>query len=368
MSTLTANQRYQHGTAENIGVLLVNLGTPTAPTAKMLRTYLRQFLSDRRVVEAPHWWWLPLLYCIIVPRRAPRSATAYQSVWTDQGSPLMVISRAQQQKLAAAFAKEPVVVELGMSYGKPSVASALQALQAQNCRRIVVLPLYPQYASSTVGSVFCDVTRELSKWRETPHMRFVSGYCDDPRYVTTLVDSIRTAQQAHGRPDKLIFSFHGTPLAMLMAGDPYHCWCHKTARLAATALGLHDNEWMTTFQSRFGPAKWLQPYTDETLKKLPAQGVHHVHVVCPAFASDCLETLEEIAIENGDFFKQAGGKQFHYLPALNDSPPHIDFLRDLIIDNINDWLQTVLHENAPDVRKTQQQAKEFMHTLLTRSN
>ncbi len=361
---LRGDSNHQHGSAAQIGVLLVNLGTPKAPDAQSLRVYLRQFLSDRRVVEASPWWWLPLLYGVIVPRRAPRSAAAYRSVWTAEGSPLLVISRAQQQKLAAALGGLPAAVELAMSYGNPSIADGLRTLRAQNCGRIVVLPLYPQYASSTIGSVFTDVARELSTWRLVPHLRFIAGYCDDPRYVAVLAKSIADFQSCAGRPDKLIFSFHGTPQAMLLAGDPYHCWCHKTARLTAAALGLPADAWMLTFQSRFGRAQWLQPYTDETLRALPSQGVRHLQIVCPAFAADCLETLEEIAEENRDIFHNAGGTKFEYIAALNDSSAHIDFLRALIMDNVSDWLERVQDENDAAKLRAQQDAADKLHRQM----
>lgn len=358
MHKLWDASHYQHGSAEKIGVLLANLGTPAAPTTRALRRYLRQFLSDRRVIETPRWWWWMILHAIVLPFRAPRSAAAYRQIWTAAGSPLMVNCRAQQQKITAAVKELPLAVELGMSYGEPSIAHALRALHKQNCRRIVVLPLYPQYASSTGGSVFADVARELSNWRAVPHLRFVAAYGDDPRYINALAHSIAAYQQQHGKPDKLVFSFHGTPLKMLQDGDPYHCLCHKTARLTAAKLNLPEDQWLTAFQSRFGRAAWLQPYTDTALKALPPQGARHVQVVCPGFSSDCLETLEEIANESKKYFMQAGGEQFNYIPALNDSPMHIDFLCDLINDNSGDWLAHVQRENKTAVRELQKQRKK----------
>ena len=224
---------YRHDSEEKIGILLANLGTPDAPTAKAVRKYLRQFLSDPRVVESPRWKWLPILFAIVLPFRSPRTARAYQKIWTADGSPLMTYCRAQRDKIAAAFADSPVAVEIGMSYGTPSIAAALRKLKAQNCRRIVTLPMYPQYSGCTSGSVFSDVARELSRWRAVPHLRFVAAYCDDGRYIAALADSIAAHRQTHGKPDMLVFSFHGTPLAMLESGDPYYCQCQKTARLTA---------------------------------------------------------------------------------------------------------------------------------------
>ncbi len=355
MSSFLGEADYQHGSTEKIGVLLANLGTPTAPTAKALRRYLRQFLSDPRVIEAPRVQWQIILNTVILPFRSPRSAEAYSRVWSEKGSPLMVNCRAQQSAITAAMSDLPIAVELGMSYGEPSIANALRSLKKQNCRRLLVLPLYPQYANSTTGSVFTDASRELTTWRAIPHFRFVSAYCDDSRYITALADSITTHWQQHGKPDKLLFSFHGTPQSMLEAGDPYHCLCHKTARLTAEKLALQEDEWLITFQSRFGRAEWLQPYTDETMKQLPTQGVRHVQAVSPAFSSDCLETLEEIAMENRDYFIEAGGEKFSYIPALNDSPAHIKFLSDLIHDNIRDWLSHIQQENNPTTRDLQKE-------------
>ena len=350
--------RRRHGEAEKIGVLLVNLGTPDAPTSKALRKYLRQFLSDPRVIESPRWKWLPILYGIVLPFRSPRSAAAYRKIWTKEGSPLMQNCIAQQRAVADAFADAPVSVSLGMSYGEPSIASALRELAERHCRRIVVLPMYPQYAGSTTGSVFVDVSRELSRWRAVPHLRFISEYGDDGRYIAALADSIHGHWQTHERPDKLLFSFHGTPLRMLTDGDPYHCLCHKTARLTAQKLGLKEGEWMVTFQSRFGRDRWLSPPTDETLQTLAGDGIRSVQVVCPGFSADCLETLEEIAGENREYFLEAGGKSFGYIPALNASSSHIDFLAALIRDNIGDWLQHIGEQNIG--REAQKRAADDM--------
>ena len=365
MSRFLGEKNYKHGAAENIGVLLANLGTPSAPTAAAVRKYLKQFLSDPRVIEMPQWRWQIILRMVVLPFRSSRSAAAYRQVWTDEGSPLLVNCEKQQAKLAAEFSELPVKVELGMSYGEPSIASALRKLKAQNCRRLFALPLYPQYAGSTTGSVFGDVTAELSRWRAAPHFRFAGGYADEPGYIAALAESVSAHWKAHGRPAQLIFSFHGTPQQMLLDGDPYHCLCHKTARLTAEKLNLREEEWQTTFQSRFGRGEWLRPPTDETMRELPRRGIRNAQVICPGFSADCLETLEEIAEENRGYFMEAGGETFSYIPALNDSPAHIAFLRDFIRDNIADWLLRLQTQNAPDNRQLQKRLQEQLQSAAS---
>ena len=333
---------YDHSRAENIGVVLANLGTPPAATTSAVRKYLREFLSDPRVVEAPRLLWHLILNGWILPRRSPKTAAAYRSIWQAEGSPLMVISRRQAAKLQESFCGLPVVVELAMRYGNPSVAQALANLRAHNCRKIVIQPLYPQYAASTVGSVFDAAAAELRKWRFVPQLHFIHSYGNDSRYIAALAASIN-----RHRVDEslLLFSFHGMPLEMLLAGDPYHCQCRQTARLTAEYLQLPPDKWRVSFQSRFGTAQWLQPYTDETLCKLPAEGISKVQVICPAFSADCLETLEEIAVENRNLFMAAGGKEYSYIPALNDDKAHIKFIHELITDDIGKWLTQVQTAN-----------------------
>lgn len=345
---------FRHGQEERVGVLLVNLGTPAAPTPAALRPYLRQFLGDPRVVEAPRWLWQPFLNLVIVPTRSRRSARAYRSVWTEEGSPLLVISRAQQAALARRLSDEPAEVELGMSYGEPSIRGALRRLADRGCRRLLVVPLYPQYSGCTTGSVFADVAKELGAWRWVPELRFIGHYFDSPGYVDALAGSIKSFWDGGpGQPDRLVFSFHGTPVDYLAKGDPYHCQCQGTARLAAERLGLADDRWTVTFQSRFGRKEWLRPYTDRTLERLAADGVRSVHVVCPAFAADCLETLEEIDGENREIFLGAGGKEFGYIPALNDRESHIDFLEGLVRSNTGDWLERARERNRPERLRAQ---------------
>ena len=336
-----------HGTKMQIGVLLANLGSPAAPTASGLRPYLRQFLFDPRVIELPRWLWWLILNGIIVPFRSPKSARAYQEVWTEQGSPLIAISQRQFAAVTKQLVDLPVQVALGMSYGEPSIVQALKQLHDANCRHLLVLPLYPQYAASTVGAVFDAVARELSSWRWVPNLRFVAGYCQRPDYIATLAASIQEFEQEHGQPDLTLFSFHGTQLAALKAGDPYHCHCHLTARSTADLLGWQPKQWEVTFQSRFGKDPWLQPYTIEQMAKLPQRGIKNLHVICPAFAADCLETLEEIAGENRDAFMAAGGERFSYIPALNDMSAHIAMLAGLIRENVSDWCELVTHANDP---------------------
>ncbi|MBF2734674.1 MAG: ferrochelatase [Betaproteobacteria bacterium AqS2] len=311
---------HRHGEPRRVGVLLANLGTPARPDAPALRAYLRQFLSDPRVIETTRWLWWPILNLVILPFRAPKSAAAYREVWSEAGSPLLVNCNKQLEALRQEFAAAPYAIELGMSYGEPSIPSALRRLHASGCNHLLVLPLYPQYAASTVGSVFDAVAAEICRWRQVPQLRFIAGYSQRAAYAETLAGSIRAHHAEHGKPQLTVFSFHGIQLAALTAGDPYHCECHRTARAAAAAAGLGDGEWMVAFQSRFGREPWLQPYAIELMAQLPGQGITDIQVVCPAFSSDCLETLEEIVGENQEEFKRHGGEHFSYIPALNDSP------------------------------------------------
>lgn len=338
MERFIDSRDYRHGQGEKLAVLLINLGSPAAPTPAALRVYLRQFLSDPRVIETPRWLWWFILNMFILPRRSPRSAAVYQQVWSSAGSPLLIYSRAQQRKLQQQFRSEPVPIsiELAMSYGSPSIPQALDRLK--KVTHLLVLPLYPQYASSTVGSVFEAITRLLGKWRWIPHLRLVHSYHDEPQFIQEVINSIKLFQRKNGKPQQLIFSFHGIPLASLLAGDPYHCQCHKTARLVAEGLKLRKDEYRVCFQSRFGRQEWLQPYTDKTIESLPASGIKDIQIVCPGFSADCLETLEEINQENRQLFMRAGGEKFNYIPCLNDSDGHISFLAALIRRNIGDWI------------------------------
>lgn len=313
------------------GVLLANLGTPDAPTPAAVRRYLREFLTDRRVVDLPPPLWWPILYGIVLPLRPRRSAHAYGRIWTDEGSPLLVISRRQEAALRTRLAaRGAIAVALGMRYGRPSIAEALDALRAGGAQRLVILPLYPQYSSATTASTFDAVARHMRSWVDHPDVHFLSDYHDRPWYVDAVARSISEAWQSADPGERLLFSFHGMPARTRTAGDPYHDRCHASARLIATALGLADDRWEVTFQSRFGAAKWLKPYTDETLRSWARAGVTSVDVVCPGFAADCLETLEEIAMLNRDAFLEAGGRSFRYIPCLNDRADHIEGLAGMI--------------------------------------
>ncbi len=340
MSRFVDEVEFSHQSECSIGVLLVNLGTPEAPTPRSVRRYLRQFLSDPRVVEFPRLpWWL-ILNLVILNVRPRRSAKAYEKIWTDDGSPLLVISKRQAGAVGRALAEGwegRMHVELGMAYGEPSIGGALERLRAGGVRRLLVLPLYPQYSGTTTGSVFDAVTRTLQQWRWVPELRFVNAYHDHPPYVRAVADKIRV-QWGHGeRGDRLLFSFHGVPQRYLLAGDPYHCQCQKSARLIAEDLDLADNEWSVVFQSRFGREPWLKPYCDQTLEALPDQRVKSVDIVCPGFSADCLETLEEIAQQNRDLFLCAGGERYQYIPCLNDDPAHIDLLSGLVLAQTREW-------------------------------
>jgi ferrochelatase len=331
---------FRHDRPERLGVLLLNLGTPDAPSVSAVRRYLAQFLSDPRVIELPRpLWWL-ILHGIILRVRPRRSAEAYRSVWTEAGSPLLSISRRQAQALQARLEERltgPVQVELGMRYGNPSVPSALERLREGNVRRLLLLPLYPQYSGTTTASAFDAVARVLARRRWLPELRCINQYHDVPGYIDALAGRIRSYWAEHGEPERLLFSFHGIPREYFEQGDPYHCQCHKTARLTAEALGLAAGRWQVSFQSRVGTKEWLRPYTDELLKEWGAGGVGSVQVCCPGFAADCLETLEEVAVENRDYFLGAGGKDYAYIPALNDDPMHLESLADLIGRHIAGW-------------------------------
>jgi len=336
-----------HDRLDRLGVLLVNLGTPDAPTPSAVRRYLAEFLSDPRVVEIPPVVWKPILYGAILPTRPAQSAKKYAAIWSKDGSPLLVHSvrqrsllmgmlgqRMKREGLPADYAQ----VELGMRYGEPSIASALDRLRAAGSTRILVLPLYPQYSASTTATVLDAVARHLSRVRRAPALRFVDAFHDDAGYVKALAHNVNDYWVKHGRPDRLVMSFHGVPRRTLDLGDPYHCHCRKTGRLLAQELGLAPDQWTLSFQSRFGKAEWLKPYTAETLASLGAAKLRRVDVVCPGFVSDCLETLEEIALEGRDLFVKAGGGEYHAIPCLNEHPRWIAALADLAWRNLAGWL------------------------------
>lgn len=328
---------FRHDAPLRTGILITNLGTPDAPDKAAVKRYLKQFLWDPRVVEMSRpLWWL-VLNGIILNTRPARSAAAYAKVWSEQGSPLLDISQRQLAALQQEFADSNLIFALGMRYGNPSISSALQELRDQGVQRLLVLPLYPQYSATTTASTFDAVSQELQQWRWMPELRMVTHYHDHPGYISALADSIKSFQQEHGKPDRLLYSFHGIPQDYFDKGDPYFCECHKTARLINEALDLKPGASQLSFQSRLGPKKWLQPYTDKTLKEMPEAGVKHVQVLCPGFSADCLETLEEVAMENREYFLEAGGERYEYIPCLNDSKAHIDVLRQLIEQHTQGW-------------------------------
>jgi ferrochelatase len=316
------------------GILITNLGTPDAPDTSSVRRYLREFLSDPRVVEIPRVIWWLILHLFILPFRPGKSAKLYRQIWTENGSPLMDITSKQkealQKKLDSAYGNGAFIVEIGMRYGQPSISHGLQQLKEKNVNHISVLPLYPQYSAVTTGSTFDELSRQLSRYRWIPGLTFINGYHQDPAYITALADSIRDHINQHGVPDKLLFSFHGTPLNHLHQGDPYFCFCSETTRLVSEQLELEENTIVLTFQSRFGKATWLQPYTAQTLEKLATEQVKKVAVICPGFSADCLETIEEIDQENRDIFLEAGGDEYYYIPCLNDNEKHIDMMMKLV--------------------------------------
>lgn len=336
------------------GILVTNLGTPDAPTAAALRRYLGEFLWDSRVVEIPRLLWWLILHGIILRIRPAKSAAAYKRVWMAEGSPLLVYSKGQrdalQNQLRQRFAG-PITVELGMRYGNPSIASALQKLRDAGAQRLLVLPLYPQYSGATTASTFDAVANTLKSWRWIPELRFVQHYHDMPAYIQALANSIEDSWQRHGRGEKLLFSFHGMPKRTLLAGDPYYCECQKTARLVAERLRLSQDEYLVSFQSLFGKEEWLRPYTDETVKSLAASGIKSIDVVCPGFSADCVETLEEIMIENKAFFIEAGGERFHYIPALNVRDDHIAALADIVELHTQGWPETSDAWNQADAEQ-----------------
>lgn len=349
MPAYSAEQDFRHDGPERSGVLVVNLGTPDSPTRGALYRFLREFLSDPRVVELPRWIWLPILYGIILNIRPGRSAEAYRGVWTPDGSPLMAISKRQYNALASTLERshpDRVVVALGMRYGRPSIAAALRELRDKQVRRILVLPLYPQYSASTSGSVFDAVADELRTWRWVPELRFIDNYHDHPLYIAALAEQLREHWDRHQAGERLLVSFHGIPRRYFLAGDPYHCHCHKTTRLLAETLQLDPARWQLVFQSRFGREEWLQPYCDATLKQLAADGIRSVDVITPGFAADCLETLEEINERYRDLFLSKGGERFEFIHCLNDRPAHIHLLSELVVSTMRDWLAAPVKSQA----------------------
>ena len=342
MTRLLPEPQFTHGSVENTALLLINLGTPDSPNPPAVRRYLKEFLSDPRVVEIPRAIWWLILNGIILNIRPKKSAEKYRAIWTQDGSPLRVHTEKQAILLRGFLgdAGHHVVVEYAMRYGQPSIAETLTRLKEEGCKRILLIPLYPQYSSSTTATALDVAFTWMRKLRNQPEIRVIRSFSDDPGYINSLASSVRKHWMAHGRPTgsyRLLMSFHGVPRYSLEKGDPYHCECHKTARLLAESLDLSADQYQISFQSRFGRAEWLTPYTAQTLAELGRSGVERVDAICPGFTADCLETLEEIAMEGKDEFLQAGGKEFHYIPCLNEQEDWIRALTELASTHLQGW-------------------------------
>ena len=322
-------QNFQHENEQKKGVLIAYLGTPDSPDVLSVRRYLKEFLSDPRIIEVPKIIWWFVLNIFILNFRSFNSARLYKSIWTDGGSPLLVNCIKIREKVQKSLPSN-YQVALGMRYGNPSIKSALNELKEANCRDIEVITLFPHYSATTVGSIFDAVSTEIKSWRWVPSVKFLNSYHDNPLLIEILSKRIKKSFESQGKPDKLVFSYHSIPKKYFDSGDPYHCLCQKTSRLIAEKLSLDEKDYITAFQSRFGPSEWLKPYTSETMKSLPKEGIKSVQVVSPGFGVDNLETLQEIDIENREFFEDAGGENFHYIPCLNDDDDHVEFLISLI--------------------------------------
>ena len=322
-------QNFQHENEQKKGVLIAYLGTPDSPDVLSVRRYLKEFLSDPRIIEVPKIIWWFVLNIFILNFRSFNSARLYKSIWTDGGSPLLVNCLKIKEKLQKSLPSN-YQVALGMRYGNPSIKSALNELKEANCRDIEVITLFPHYSATTVGSIFDAVSTEIKSWRWVPSVKFLNSYHDNPLLIEILSERIQKSFDSQGKPDKLVFSYHSIPKKYFDSGDPYHCLCQKTSRLIAEKLSLDEKDYITAFQSRFGPSEWLKPYTSETMKSLPKEGIKSVQVVSPGFGVDNLETLQEIDIENKEYFEDAGGENFHYIPCLNDDDDHVEFLISLI--------------------------------------
>lgn len=317
------------------GVLLVNLGSPSSPATRDVRRFLREFLGDPRVVNLPRIVWWFILHLFVLPFRPQKSAHAYQSIWTDEGSPLIVLTKKLTKKLIQHCEGQPLVIDCAMRYGQPDLREKLKEFKQQGVNEILILPLYPQYSSTTNASIFDVVAEEYVSWRHMPTLHFISDYYRNSYYISALADSIRQHWQQHGQQQLLLMSFHGLPAVLTELGDPYSEHCKATAQLLADELGLQQSQWKLVFQSRFGKAEWLKPYCVEVLEQLPIDGIINIDVICPGFAVDCLETLEEIAITNQEIFQAAGGKTYRYIAALNDSDKHVELMKDLIKTAVN---------------------------------
>lgn len=352
--------QYEHDQSPRIGVLIVNTGTPDEPTPRGVRRFLAQMLADPRLIELPRAVWLPILHGIVLRVRPYRSARAYRRIWTNEGSPQLVNAQRAAKELHAALERVIVgltAVELGMTYGNPSIPQALARLRDSGAERLIVLPLFPQYAGVTTGSIFDAVTRELQRWRWVPETRFVTEYHDEPDYIAALAATVRERWRERGRGEHLVMSFHSMPKKYFERGDPYFCKCQKTSRLLAETLGLRDEQWTLAFQSRFGFEEWLRPYVTDVMDGLATRGVKRVDVICPGFSMDCLESLEEIAIRTAERFQNEGGERLDYIPALNAREDHIACLARLIAKHCAGWSEASLEWAAKD-HGSQQQGRQ----------
>ncbi|MDF0605422.1 ferrochelatase [Neisseriaceae bacterium TC5R-5] len=356
MANYQTEPAFRHDYSPKIGVLLMNLGTPTAPTKQALRPYLKEFLSDRRVIEIPRALWWFILNGIILNTRPAKSAEKYAAIWHAEGSPLYVTTRKQTLLLKGQLGElgwHNLVVDFAMRYGQPSVASVLQKMREQGVEKLLVLPLYPQYSAASTATALDQVFRHLLTLRNMPALRTVRQFHDHPAYIQALATQVRSHWQQHGRGDKLVMSFHGMPRFTLNKGDPYHCQCLKTGRLLAEALQLTTEQYIVCFQSRFGRAEWLKPYTSAVLTELGTQHIAKVDVICPGFVADCLETLEEIAMEGKQTFLQQGGGEFRYIPCLNEDPQWITALADIVQQQLAGWLDETVDAPAERCQRAQ---------------
>ncbi len=364
------DKNFSHEFKPAVGILIVNLGTPDDPTPSGVKNFLREFLNDPRIIEVPKILWKTLLYTFILNTRPKKVSKLYTKIWTKEGSPLLTISKSTVDKLREQLLLQfgtPLHVELGMRYGNPSIAEGLKKLKEKNCHRVIFLPLFGQYSSTTVGAALDALFDELKKWRWVPEIRTINQFHDTKEYISSIANNIRRHWEKHGKGDKLLLSFHGMPKRYVLAGDPYHCHCYKTARLIAEELEIPKDKYQVTFQSQFGKEEWIKPATDKTLEDWAKMGLKSVDVVCPGFIADCLETLEEIEVENKEIFLSNGGEKFHYIPAVNDGAEFINCLVSLIKENSGAWLDSLDEWNQAEYMKEAGLVKERYEKLLENS-
>ncbi len=351
-----SDENYSHGDEREIGILLVNLGTPDAPTTSAVRTYLAEFLADPRIVEIPRVIWWIILNLIILNIRPKKSRDLYKKIWLKDGSPLLVISKKIVNKIKNSkniSCRKNLSIDLAMRYGNPSIKKALENFKKNNINKLAIIPMFPQYSAATTASIFDEISSEIKTWRNIPDVRFLSTYHDNTNYIEACASKIKSFWGKQKKSKKLVFSFHGLPQVNLHKGDPYYCYCQKTARMIAFELKLNENDYIVTFQSRFGKQVWLKPYTDEVLTNLAKEGVDSIDIFCPGFLCDCLETLEEINMQSRENYILCGGKTFNYIPALNDSDENIKSMEQIILREISGWDNTIINstENLEITKK-----------------